>query len=229
MESSSEEKKTPRKSTRTRTRARRGSVNVSEKPERKSALKKPLEVVKRKVAAPKPEVVTPDGESIRKAPTPFSFNRNLLSKKRKRTIVASLVMLVGVGASAVVGFTDSGQIDVQKTIEERNARIRNNNPDERDVLNSTVEVPVQNTNSSGQPPKPLKGLGIGSGNAQTPPPEPDVSTSTASSTDQTATSTEEVIETSADSEVEDVASEESNESETTPEVLEEETNEAPAT
>ncbi len=190
MESSSGEKSTPKSSTSSRTRARRDSSGTRRRAVRKKIEEPVSRVTKRKVAAPKPEVRVPDSSESRKAPTKFSGQKVAKKIKRKRMIVIASVLIIGVGASAAVGLTDSGQIDVQQTIEDRNERIRNNTQDETDTLNSTVEVPVQNTSS--KPNGGLRGLGVGSAPAPKPEPESEVSTSTASSSDEVASSTEEV-------------------------------------
>lgn len=185
MESSSDEQPVSKKSTTRRVRAKRISPASRERAARgaKSA------VTKRKVVAPKPEIRIPDTNDNRKAPTPFAASKKARRLKQKRNIIVVLVMVAGVAASAAVGLIDEGQINVQKTVEARNERIRNNTQDERDTLNSSLEVPVQNT--SKEPEGGLKGLGVGA-NPPPPPPEPEVSSSTATSSDETASSTDKV-------------------------------------
>ena len=106
----------------------------------------------------------------------------------------AILISIGIGSSAAVGVTDEGQINVQQAIEDRNERIRTNTQDERDVLTSTVEVPVQNSIRS----KPQGGLWGRSpddpARQEVVTPEPDTGTSTASTTEATASSTDEVIE-----------------------------------
>lgn len=137
----------------------------------------------------------------RKAPTPLAAEQLIEHEKRKRFIMAVTFMLIGIGASAAVGLTDQGRIDVERTIEERNERIRNNRPDERDIITSVVEVPVQDTSSVGKVDGGLVGRGTG---GRAPEPSPiDLASTTASTTDNVASSTEAVA-----SSTEEVVSEE---------------------
>jgi hypothetical protein len=124
----------------------------------------------------------------RKAPTPLSAEGALRLQKRKQRIIVLILLCIGLGSSAAIGFLDQGQIDVEKTIEARNERIRNNQANEQDTLVSTIEVPVQDTNTQGKPDGGLIGRGTG---GRAPVPEVSAS-STATSTDQTASSTEAV-------------------------------------
>lgn len=184
MDSSSEEQNSS-----TRTPRRREGVSP-----RKRATRKKLDdevVVKRKVPAPKPEIVEPT--ETRKAPTPFSLDKAIRRKKNKRLTITLGILFLGVGASAAVGFTDMDTIDVQRTIEERNLRIRNNNANENDVIISNVELPVQNTNTSQKADGGLKGRGTGGTPSAATLPE-SISSSTASTTDEVSSSTEESIE-----------------------------------
>lgn len=192
MDSSSEEQSLP-----TRAPKRREGAAP-----RKRATRKKLdevEVVERVIPVRKPKVkpvIAPiEG---RKAPTPFSLNKAIKKKKNQRFVITLAILLVGVGSSAVVGFTDNDTIDVQRTIEERNTRIRNNNANENDTIISNVELPVQDTNTSQKADGGLKGRGTGGTPPVVVPPPAEVSTSTASSTDETASSSEEAIEDSAE-------------------------------
>ncbi len=130
---------------------------------------------------------------IRKAPTPIAAVKAESRATRQQIIVVSLLVIVGIGASAAVGLTDSGAIDVNKTIEERNQRILNNTTDGRDEGTSRdIVVPVQTqTRADGG----LRGLGVG---AQ-PPVAPPAATSTATTSDTTASSTDAQIEETASS------------------------------
>lgn len=151
----------------------------------------------------------------RKAPTSFAGAKAAAINKKKHIVVATILIALGVGSSAMVGFTDEGQIDVQKTIEERNERIRNNQADERDLSGSLVEVPVQNTNAQ-RADGGLIGRGVGSG---TTAPAPPVATSTATSSAESATSTEAVAtstEAAIESDEEQVTEEEVARSEDAP-------------
>ncbi|MCA9355348.1 hypothetical protein KC865_02245 [Candidatus Kaiserbacteria bacterium] len=188
---SSEENNIAGRTTRRRATARRVD-SVSTKSPRKRAT--------RRVVAPAPEinrvverqeVVERVGEKVaRKAPTPLSKDKLRRRQSRKHFLITNVIIMVGLGFSALVGYTDEGQIDVEKTIEARNERIRTNTADERDIKHSTVAVPVQNTNQ-----KADGGLvGLGLQDIPKPTPEPAVPTSTATSTDETASSSESVAD-----------------------------------
>jgi hypothetical protein len=77
---------------------------------------------KRKKAAEK-EMKEVKVAPVRKAPTPLSEKKVAIKTLRRQTIVIALLMSAGVGASAVIGTTDRGQIDVSQVITERNDRI----------------------------------------------------------------------------------------------------------
>lgn len=102
---------------------------------------------RREVPAPKPEIDPNVIIESRKAPTPLAADREVEVEKRKKATISFVILALGVGASAVIGFTDGGQINVEETIEARNERIRNNQANEQDVISSTIEVPVQDTDS----------------------------------------------------------------------------------
>lgn len=123
----------------------------------------------------------------RKAPTPLAETRAAAGARRKQLVTAGLLLVFGFGASAAVGYTDAGQINVQETIEQRNERILSNSADERDTINSKVAIPVQNTNTSQQPDGGLRGLGTGGAKPE-PKPEPPTATTSAASSTTTATS-----------------------------------------
>ena len=115
----------------------------------------------------------------RKAPTPIAEEKTDKKKSRRQMIVIAAMIIVGVGASAAVGFTDKGQIDVQGTIAWRNEEARSTG-------NEGAIVPEQN--SPQLPDGGLIGMGIGGpigGEASSTP-------LAASSTPPTATSTEPV-------------------------------------
>lgn len=151
---------------------------------------------RREVSAPKPEIDTNAVIESRKAPTPLAAEKEGQSQRRKKFVVTMVILLVGIGASAAVGLSDSGQIDVQQTIEARNERIRNNQADERDTMISNVEIPVQDTNSVGKADGGLLGRGTGGHNPA--PVVEEVATTTATSTDMTASSTDAVASSTDD-------------------------------
>lgn len=192
MGSSSDEQATPRaRAGRARaTRVRATREGAPRRTARRTTATKPAPV-KRKVQAPKAEVITPDPIEQRKAPTPLASMRAGHKEKRRQQIIIAVVLLLGVGASAAVGYIDQGQIDVQQTIQARNERIINNQPTEQDLADLKegetlqVPVPVQNTSQT----RRLKGRPLNSSDVTTPAPSPVVASSTASSTDTTASST----------------------------------------
>lgn len=193
MESSSEEKKAPK-------RAVRKKASVS-RVKKEPVEKKPVQ--RRKTIARKKPVksVVPDNPEIekkvtantvvRKAPTPIAGVKVAKSRSRKQQFIVMAVLLLGVGASAMVGILDDGQIDVYQTIEDRNERVRNNTASDKDTLNSTIVVPVQDTSSKNSNAGGLVGLGDV---AVEPEPEVVVSTTTATSTSAVASSTAEIKE-----------------------------------
>lgn len=199
MDNLSEEKRTPRK------RAVRQRATRERTP--REAEVSPVERARPEVP-PVAKARVADAVE-RKAPTPFAASKVVRHRKQKQmaTVVGGLLFAVGV--SAVVGLTDSGQIDVQKTIEARNDRIRSNTASEADVVVSTVEIPVQNTNAR-KADGGLIGRGTG-GAAPLPVPaaKPPVATgstteamitatTTASTTDVTPAADEAVVEPVAD-------------------------------
>lgn len=136
-------------------------------------------------------------QSSRKSPTPIASKKAKSKAKQKQSIVIGAILLIGVIASAGVGFTDDGAIDVNEAIEARNERMRSGQLSDSDT--KRVIVPVQNTEANKLPDGGLVGLGVGA-EKPAPKPEPEVSTSTATSTDGVATSTDEVAEENVDSE-----------------------------
>ena len=61
-------------------------------------------------------------EVVRKAPTPIAESRREKHFARKHAIVIGVLMVLGIGSSAAVGFTDKGQIDIVMIIDERNKK-----------------------------------------------------------------------------------------------------------
>jgi hypothetical protein len=133
-------------------------------------------------------VVSAATESVsRKAPTVFASEKNKQKQLQKQFIIIGVILFLGVGTSAVVGYSDKGQINVAQVVEDRNQRVKTGATDESDTATELVAVPVQNTNKSAN-----GGLvGLGTGGAK-PKPSTDTATSTASSTDITASSTKAV-------------------------------------
>jgi hypothetical protein len=215
MASSSDDKKDAPKAR--RVRAVRGNVRASTQApvERISKVRatkivaeKKSEVIEESINK---EKLVKSAPAERKAPTPISAEGIARKKANRRRVVVAGLVLLGIGSSAAVGFTDSGQIDVLKTIEERNQRIRTNTTDERDAFSSNVEVPVQTTNTSNKPDGGLKGRGTGG----TVPEVAPVATSTATSSEDMASSTDSSLATSTDTTVDaDAVEEEATETPT---------------
>lgn len=81
----------------------------------------------------------------RKAPTKFFSNRGKLKRQRKQQIIVAILISLGVGASALVGFSDTGRIDINSAIQARNERVQNNEGDDRETEGGVLSLPVQNS------------------------------------------------------------------------------------
>jgi hypothetical protein len=126
----------------------------------------------------------------RKAPTVFAAEKNQQRQRQTQFIIIGVILFTGVGASAAVGYTDKGQINVSQIIEERNQKARTSETVDSDTQTSRIEVPVQNTNRTAN--GGLVGRGTGGAKPAPSTPPVDTATSTASSTADTASSTEAV-------------------------------------
>jgi hypothetical protein len=200
------EKKTPRKRAASRKSASPKTVADKTTPKKTAVKKAPRKtVVKSKSLAKKSlkketgfeestevEVqVTEVAAAIKKRKAPTVFSGEAAKKRAIKTQVIVMVVLLtmGVGASAVVGFNDAtaGQINVEETIKEQNARMANM----VDVDGPTIVAPAANRATI-----PDAGL-IPSAN-QTKQVSPSSlvssSSSTATSTDAVATSTDDGTE-----------------------------------
>jgi len=129
------------------------------------------------------EVISSPTAQVRKAPTPLATERLDKKTKKKHLIIATVLLLSGVGASAAVGFTDSGKIDVNQTIQARNDRIMSAG---EEAAGETI-VPVQTTTL---PNGGMRGRGIGTRNVAT------TTETVATTTEETATTTVETASTS---------------------------------
>lgn len=129
----------------------------------------------RKKSVPQEEVVV-EQASTRKAPTPIAEKKASSKNNRRQIFIVALLLVLGVGSSAAVGFSDKGSINVEETITYRN--------DQAKAAGDPIEsmIPVQNTTQ--EVDGGLIGLGIGS--PQTAPESN--ATTTASSTESVATS-----------------------------------------
>lgn len=156
---------------------------------RKTAIKKTTSKDSVRSATPAP---------TRKAPTSIAASRAASKAKRNQFIVFFTILIVGIGVSAAVGYTDKGVIDVNEAIEARNERIRAGQGGQGADGTQSVVVPVQNTNR--QADGGLRGLGVGSAPRQ-PSPTPVTASSTATSSEAISTST---AETNGDTEFESI-------------------------
>jgi hypothetical protein len=142
-------------------RARSTSVEEAPKPKR----------------APRKKVVTTTSSPTisRKAPTPLAEKKIKKQTTKKHIGIVATLLILGIGGSALVGFSDKGQIDVGKTIADRNAQAIGDNP-------NAIMIPVQSTTQ--EPDGGLIGLGIGDAQQnQATTTNPQTATSSASSSE----------------------------------------------
>jgi hypothetical protein len=169
------------------------SKTVVKKPARKTPVKRKTATKKLTSAKVEPveqveTVVTMSATTTtRKAPTEFADQVARKKATRTQAVVIGVLLTIGVGASAAVGFTDSeaGQIDVAQTISDRTERMANM----VDVDGPTVVAPRQNSNNA-----PDGGfLGVQPIDPPTPPTAAELEAmATASSSAQIATTTDSV-------------------------------------
>jgi len=120
----------------------------------------------------------------RKAPTRFASEARRLKDKRVQLGVVAALLVIGIGASAVVGFSDQGQIDVELTIQEREQRMANLVDVDGPVTTGPAPEESESTESVQRlNPALMQGIKPGSSN---PPPRATPATTTATSS---ATST----------------------------------------
>lgn len=95
---------------------------VSKKPTQRKTLKK-TEVTP--IQVEEEATVITMSTKTRKAPTILASSAAERQARKKQTIVVSVLLIVGIATSAVVGFTDTdaGQINVAQTIKDRNDRM----------------------------------------------------------------------------------------------------------
>jgi|GEM_PF-979770 len=108
--------KAPAKKPATKRVVKAPAKKPAEKTEAALEVEEPTKVVKRTKTS-----------SARKAPTSFADEEAAAKGKRKQQIIVGSLVLVGIIASAVVGFSDTeaGQINVAQTIQARNERMAN--------------------------------------------------------------------------------------------------------
>lgn len=141
-------------------------------------------VVKELAIEAEPEPVRES--TARRAPTPIAAERRQKTKGRRSLVIALLILTAFCGVGAVIGLSDSGQIDVVAVVNERNERINRGEVREGE---STMTIPVQNTDA-----RPNGGL-VPADPASTPAPvvatsTAEVGTSTESTSESAATTTE---------------------------------------
>jgi hypothetical protein len=216
----SEEVVKPKRAPRKRV-AKTAVKKAAPKPRKTAAKKAPVKRVKKAPKVPKEtqeEVVPEVVESApRKAPTVFASQKQNKKQQQKHAIIIGLIVCVGIGASAAVGYTDKGQISVAQIIEDRNQQVDNGTSNDESDGPGAISVPVQNTS------KQANGglVGLGTGGAKPKPPV-EVSTTTASTTDSVASSTDPVASSTAET-----SDSESGSATTSPEVTDEQVQEAP--
>lgn len=113
----------------------------------------------------------------RKAPTPVAATIAATKSARRQIVVVTVLILLGISASATIGFTDKGSIDVSQTIATHNEKITKGE-------GQGEIISIQNTPQL--PDGGLVGLGIGG---------PEASSTTSQGTNtgtSTATSSEPV-------------------------------------
>jgi len=96
-----------------------------------------------------PEAKTvPSERPTRKSPTPLSDEATFARQLKRQRIILASIIFVGVTASAGVGFTDEGAVDIEARIEARNERIRNNTPTEQDLMGGVEPITTATANSA---------------------------------------------------------------------------------
>lgn len=171
-----------------RKRAARKSAPKKAAP-KKRAPRKTASVAVSKKTTPK---TTPKTSSARKAPTKVAQSKvakEQASRKRTRTIVLTALTIVIVsGASITLGYSDTGEIDIDKALAER-ASVR---VEKSDDGTERVTVPVKDVSA-----KTANGGLVGAGvppQKKAPTPEPsETATSSDAFPETTSTTSEEII------------------------------------
>ena len=126
-------------------------------------------------------------EAQRKAPSRISVNKKP-KKSYKKVMIVVGILLIGFAASAYIGNSDSGQINIASVIDERNKQIASGNAaSENSPSGSTATIPVQSTAPPTVPNGGLRGRGVGTAKVKQPAP--------AVAASSTATSSDEIGET----------------------------------
>ena len=138
-----------------------------------------------RTAAPRTRVEASDAP-VRKAPARVVEVAEVKSRKKLYTVLSAVVLVAG--AATWIGVSDAGAIDVTARINEVNERAASApRADESEDTTQSIVVPVQNT-----PPvvevSNLRRRGVGTADVAQPTTEPAVVT------EETATTSEEVVE-----------------------------------
>lgn len=139
----------------------------------------------RRVSAAAPEAVA--GPSFSVSSDVAAPRQSRLRRNRGVSIVVALFLMIGVGISAALGLSDTGEIDVTGRMNEQ-LQLQANISGEGGE-GSSYTVPVQNTQVVDVPNGGLRGRGIGS-EPTSPPPAIEAGTTTVATS--TSTSTESV-------------------------------------
>lgn len=164
-------KRAPRK------RAVRRVVTKSETPIRKARAPRTA-----RVNVEETPTFTSAATSPRRAPTHLTASGKGGTTKRYAMVLAALFLMLG--SAAWIGFSDVGQIDVTARINEQNQKKSLTN-EETSATGESMTVPVQNT-----PPAAISNLRPSTATPPIETPAPEV----ASSTEETASSTDTVVE-----------------------------------
>ena len=137
-------------------------------------------------AAVRAAAISGDSEVRRKAPTSLDSSSQSSRKSYKIIYIPALILVLGLGISAFIGFSDEGQINIVGVINDRNTKVSAGEAVEGESGTSQI-VPVQN-NGNGLPDGGL----VGAGTPPPPAPVEEVASTTLDGSD--ATSTEPVAE-----------------------------------
>ncbi|USN87511.1 MAG: hypothetical protein H6779_03800 [Candidatus Nomurabacteria bacterium] len=180
-------------------RLKSNDAETAKRAPRRQVSKKTTPKIKKKAvpapapAIPIPRVVEVDGVDStfeRKAPTTLGVSTGSKSRVSKRGVIIVAVLIVVLGATLWIGFSDKGQIDVSEKIAERNAKIASGDTSsiEESPRGGSQVIPVQNTTPS-VPNGGLRGRGVGTAKVSQPPVEDSIESASSTAT-STATSTD---------------------------------------
>ncbi len=158
----------------------------------------PRKRVVRRTVAKKSVTTTPrvTPSVTRRAPTTIASTVQSNKRTSKRYAILAVVMLVVVISAALIGNSDSGAVDVQARIAEKEQNEGRANIDVNNDNSGSEVVPVQNTPPV-VPVSRLKGRGVGTAPAAQPNPAEEVpveGSATSSEATSTAPTEESAIE-----------------------------------